>query len=67
MRRFPSPRHSPGWLGGHLHSIYNFLCAVRDQVPASPSLSDGVYVQMVMEKIQESAKTKNWVYLPQNT
>jgi predicted dehydrogenase len=64
MRRFPSPRHSPGWLGGHMHSIYSFLCAVRDGVPASPSLSDGIYVQMVMDKMQHSAKAKSWVSIP---
>jgi predicted dehydrogenase len=64
MRCFPSPRHSPGWLGGHMHSIYSFLCAVRDGVPASPSLSDGVYVQMVMDKMQQSAKAKSWVSIP---
>lgn len=64
MRCFPSPRHSPGWLGGHMHSIYSFLCAVRDGVPASPSLSDGIYVQMVMDKMQQSAKAKSWVSIP---
>jgi predicted dehydrogenase len=64
MRCFPSPRYSPGWLGGHMHSIYSFLCAVRDGVPASPSLSDGIYVQMVMDKMQQSAKAKSWVSIP---
>lgn len=64
MRRFPSPRHSPGWLGGHMHSIYSFLSAVRDGVPASPSLLDGIYVQMVMDKMQQSAKAKSWVSIP---
>ncbi len=64
MRRFPSPRHSPGWLGGHLHSIYSFLCAVRDGVPASPSLADGIYVQQVMDGIQRSARAKSWVSIP---
>jgi predicted dehydrogenase len=64
MRRFPSPRHSPGWLGGHMHSIYSFLCAVRDGAHASPSLSDGIYVQMVMDKMQQSAKAKSWVSIP---
>jgi levoglucosan dehydrogenase len=60
-RVFPSPRHSPGWLGGHLHSIYDFLCAVRDNQPSGPSLEDGIYVQLVMEKLQESARSQSWV------
>lgn len=64
MRSFPSPRHSPGWLGGHMHSIYSFLCAVRDGRPASPSLSEGVYVQMVMDKLYQSAKAKRWESIP---
>jgi hypothetical protein len=47
-----------------MHSIYSFLCAVRDGAHASPSLSDGIYVQMVMDKMQQSAKAKTWVSIP---
>lgn len=60
-RRFPSPRHSPGWLGGHLHSIYEFLCAIRDNRPATPTLKDGVYIQSVLDKLARSANEKNWI------
>lgn len=62
-RSFPSPRHSPGWLGGHLHSIYTFLKAIRENKPAFPSLEDGVYVQNVLDKLSKSAKEKRWMMI----
>ncbi len=60
-RVFPSPRHSPGWLGGHLHSIYTFLCEVRDGAASGPTLTDGVYVQKIMDAMYESAKRRGWI------
>ena len=60
-RVFPSPRHSPGWLGGHLHCIYDFLCGIRDNVQVSPSLEDGIYIQSVLDKIMQSALKRQWV------
>ncbi|KUK13918.1 MAG: Gfo/Idh/MocA family oxidoreductase [Synergistetes bacterium] len=60
-RCFPSPRHSPGWLGGHLHSIYTFLKAIEEDKPAYPSLEDGVYIQRVLDRLARSAKEKMWV------
>ncbi len=60
-RVFPSPRHSPGWLGGHLHSIYTFLCEVRDGTANGPTLSDGIYIQKVMDAMHLSALQRQWV------
>ena len=61
QRVFPTPRHSPGWLGGHLHSIYSFLTAIENNQAASPSLEDGIYVQVVLGLLEQSAKEKEWV------
>ena len=61
MRQFPSPRHSVGWLGGHIHSIYDFLGAIRDGIPACPDLSDGAYVQLAIEMIEQSAERGSWM------
>lgn len=61
QRSFPSPRHSPGWLGGHLHSIYEFLCGVRDNRPVQPDLKDGAYIQLGMELITRSAESGQWL------
>ena len=46
---FPSAKASAGWLYGHLASMQAFLSAVADGKPFSPSLTDGLYVQEVME------------------
>ena len=51
---FPSPKASVGWLRCHVGSMYEYLSAVADQRPFSPSLSDGAYVQSVMLAALES-------------
>jgi predicted dehydrogenase len=60
-RVFPSPRHSPGWLGGHLHNIYDFLCGIRDNLPVSPSLNDGIYIQYAIDKLLQSVVERQWI------
>ena len=46
---FPSPKAPAGWLYGHLASMHAYLSAVCDGTEFYPSLSDGAYVQAVME------------------
>ena len=46
---FPSPKAPAGWLYGHLASMQAFLSAVAEGKHFSPSLTDGLYVQKVME------------------
>lgn len=46
---FPSPKAPAGWLYGHLASMHAFLSAVANGKPFAPSLTDGLYVQEVME------------------
>ena len=46
---FPSPKAPAGWLYGHLASMHAFLSCVADGKPFAPSLTDGLYVQEVME------------------
>ena len=53
---FPSPKAPAGWLYGHLASMHAFLTAVAEEKAFSPSLSDGVYVQYVMDAAYRSAK-----------
>ena len=52
---FPSPKATVGWLRCHTESYFRFLECVANNVPFSPSLSDGAYVQLVMERARESA------------
>ena len=52
---FPSPKAATGWLYGHISSMHAFLSAVCAQMPFSPSLEEGAYVQAVMDAAYRSA------------
>lgn len=54
---FPSPKLAGGWLRAHIHSMYDFLNCVYEGKPGSPDLSDGAYIQYVMQKAYESDKS----------
>jgi len=62
--RFPGPKFSIGWVRAHVHSLYSFLAAVVEGRAGSPSLSDGVYLQRVLEAARRSAERGEWVELP---
>jgi len=51
---FPSPKASVGWLRCHIESMVQYLSAVANGTPFSPSLYDGAYVQAVMQAALES-------------
>ena len=51
---FPSVKAPAGWLYGHLSSMHAFLSAVAEGKPFAPSLSDGLYVQRVMDAAYRS-------------
>ena len=53
---FPSSKAPAGWLYGHLASMHAFLTAAAKDEPFFPSLSDGIYVQYVMDAAYRSAK-----------
>lgn len=63
---FPSPKAANGWLRGHIHGMYRYLEAVdraknSPGVSAeglfSPSISDGAYIQLVMDTALRSAES----------
>lgn len=60
---FPSPKASIGWLRGHVHCLYHFLNGIDSGTPTQPSLTDGAYIQHVMERAYHSAATGSWVKL----
>lgn len=57
----PSVKNSIGWLRGHVHSLYKFTESVYNGTPASPSFEESAYIQKVMEKTAQSAKTGLWI------
>ena len=52
---FPSPKATVGWLRCHVESYFRFLSCVADGTPFSPSLTDGAYVQLVLETARAAA------------
>lgn len=61
---FPGPKFPPGWLRGHVHSLYAFLRGVAFGEPTGPTLIEGLYLQRVLEAACESMHTRQWVDLP---
>ncbi|GAP56149.1 oxidoreductase [Arthrobacter sp. Hiyo6] len=51
--------HVIGWEHTFTHQIRDFLIAIRDGTPPSPSFEDGLQVQRVMAAIEESAADKS--------
>lgn len=51
---FPSVKAPAGWLYGHLASMHAFLSSAASGTPFSPSLTDGLYVQEVMDAAYRS-------------
>jgi len=57
------------WVNGHLigyealfvHQIYEFLSAIAEDRPASPSFADGVACQRVLEAVGRSLDSRSWV------
>ncbi|HNS33342.1 MAG TPA: Gfo/Idh/MocA family oxidoreductase [bacterium] len=58
---FPGPKFSVGWIRGHVHSIYKFLCSVDSNTCASPSFYDGHYNMKVVEAAIQSDRSRTWI------
>lgn len=54
--------HVIGWEHTFTHQIRDFLTAVRDGTPPSPSFEEGLQVQRVLAAIEESAAAKSAVF-----
>jgi predicted dehydrogenase len=51
----------PGFVRSHAECQYQFLKAISDDVPASPSLTDGLRVQEALTASLRSSETGRWV------
>lgn len=60
---FPPPKHPVGWIRGHADALYEFLRAVNENRPASPSLEEGLYVQSVLDAMYRSAEENKEISL----
>ncbi len=62
-QKAPDWSMSPGFVRTFAESQYQFLRAVSDNLPTSPTLADGLHIQAVMEAALRSSDEKRWVDL----
>lgn len=55
------PGHAIGWEHTFVHENYEFLNAVRNDAPYTPSFVDGLSVQRVLDAIEQSDERGEWV------
>ncbi|MDX1522350.1 MAG: Gfo/Idh/MocA family oxidoreductase, partial [Anaerolineae bacterium] len=60
-QKSPDGSMTPGFSRVHAECQYQFLKAIWDGRPASPSLADGLKVQEVMAAAQQSSEQGRWV------
>jgi len=61
---FLPPKNAVGWDRGHIHCYYSFLeCVAHGKTP-SPTISDGAFLQLLLELAQESCATGEWKKVP---
>ena len=60
---FPPARHPMGWIRAHADCLYEFLRAVHEKRPATPSLQDGLYVQKLLDAMYQSAQENREITL----
>ncbi len=58
---FPGPKFTVGWLRIHVACLANFLQAVAAGDTGDPGLSQGAYVQYLMDCARTSARQNAWV------
>ena len=57
---FPSPKSAAGWTRAHAACLAQFLACVEKDVPAEPSLKQGIRVQEFLAAAEESACSGRW-------
>lgn len=60
---FPGPKMTIGWMRSHVACLAAFLEAVRDRRAGDPDLTQGLYIQELMDALRRSANEQRWVEL----
>jgi len=58
--RWP-PGHVLGWEHAHIHLIASFLGDIVNGTTTAPTVEDGVACQRVLEAVERSAGSRQWV------
>lgn len=62
-QRVPDWSMPPGFVRTHAESQYQFLKAIWEDLPASPTLADGLHIQEIMEAAERSSVEGRWVMI----
>ncbi|MDO5579823.1 MAG: Gfo/Idh/MocA family oxidoreductase [Planctomycetia bacterium] len=60
---FPSPKSTTGWIRAHVASLSHFLQAIAKGEKGAPDLLQGYHIQLLLDKIAESAREKKWIQI----
>lgn len=55
------PGHIIGWQHTFVHQIYNLMNGIASDTNPSPNFYDGLKCQQVLEAVEKSAETEQWV------
>lgn len=58
---FPARKAAIGWVRAHVECLANFLRGVAGSQPVEPDLVQGIYVQHLIDRVLQSAKTGKWL------
>jgi predicted dehydrogenase len=61
QQKAPDWSMAPDFVRTHAECQYQFLCAVAEGRPASPTLADGLHIQAVMAAAEQSSANGGWV------
>lgn len=62
-QKSPDWSMTPTFVRSHAECQYQFLRAIRDNLPTSPTLADGLHIQELMAAAEKSAAEGRWVRL----
>lgn len=58
---FPTPKASLGWMRCHMACLANFLFDVAAGNPGNPGLSQGMYIQQLMDCCRRADQSGSWI------
>ncbi len=58
---FPGGKLQIGWIRHHMACLYNFMEDVVAGRPGNPGLEQGIFIQRLMDRVEESAQNKSWL------
>lgn len=59
--------HILGWEHSFTHEVRDLVVAIADGTPVHPDFDDGLRVQEILQAVQDSAATRRWIDLDEET